>query len=134
MKFTGNPQTIKADQQEVFTFLSDFNNFEQLMPEQVVDWKSDNESCTFTIKGMTTISLKYSKKEANHTIEVVPDGKAPIKFNLLVRLFESENETHKTTGIVEIDADLNPMMAMIARKPFENLVNVMANKLNEAFD
>jgi len=34
---------------------------------------------------------------------------------------------------VEIDANLNPMMAMIARKPFENLVNAMAENLNKAF-
>ena len=133
MKFTGDPQTLNAGQKEVFEFLSDFNNFEQLMPNQVTNWKSDSESCTFTIQGMATITLKYFRKEPYHTVEVKPEGKTPISFNLLIKLFESENENHKTTGIVEIDADLNPMMAMIARKPFENLVNVMAERLNDAF-
>lgn len=133
MRFTGDPQTINAGQKEVFEFLCNFNNFEQLMPDQISDWVSDTDSCTFTIQGMATITLKYFRKEPFHTVEVVPEGKTPISFNLLVKLFESENEIHKTTGIVEIDADLNPMMAMIARKPFENLVNVMADKLNEAF-
>ena len=133
MKLTGDPQTINADQTTVFEFLSDFNNFEQLMPEQISEWKSDTESCTFTIQGMATITLKYASKQPYHTIEIKPEGKTPISFNLLMRLFESENESQKTTGIVEIDADLNPMMAMIARKPLENLVNVMAKKLNEAF-
>lgn len=134
MKFSGDPQTINADQVEVFNFLSDFNNFEQLMPDQISEWSSDTESCTFTIQGMTTITLTYSRKEPNHTIEVKPVGKTPISFNLMVKLFESENERNKTTGIVEIDADLNPMMAMIARKPLENLVNVMAEKLNLVFN
>lgn len=134
MKLTGDPQTINSDQKTVFEFLSDFNNFEKLMPEQVSDWKSDKESCTFTIQGMTTITLTYASKQANHTIEIKPVGKTPVSFNLLMKLFESEKDITKTTGIVEIDADLNPMMAMIARRPLENLVNVMAEKLNEAFD
>lgn len=134
MKLTGDPQTINSDQKTVFEFLSDFNNFEKLMPEQVSDWKSDKESCTFTIQGMTTITLTYASKQANHTIEIKPVGKTPVSFSLLMKLFESEKDITKTTSIVEIDADLNPMMAMIARRPLENLVNVMAEKLNEAFD
>lgn len=134
MKFTGDPQTIKATKETVFEFLSDFNNIEKLMPEQVADWKSDKESCTFTIQGMTTVTLKYALKEPYHTIKIEPEGKTPISFNLVMKLFDSENDSSKTTGIVEIDANLNPMMAMIARKPFENLVNVMAEKLNAAFN
>jgi len=133
MRFTGDPKTIDARQQVVFEFLSDFNNFRDLMPDQVTDWRSDTDSCTFTIQGMTTLTLKYARKESYHTIEIAPEGKTPISFNLLVKLFESEDEKDKTTGIVEIDADLNPMMAMIARKPLENLVNVMAEKLNQSF-
>jgi carbon monoxide dehydrogenase subunit G len=133
MKLTGDPQTINADQATVFEFLSDFNNFEKLMPEQISEWSSDKESCTFTIQGITTITLTYSSKQPNHTIEIKPVGKTPVSFNLLMKLFESEKEVNKTTGIVEIDADLNPMMAMIARRPLENLVNVMAEKLNEVF-
>lgn len=133
MKFTGEPQTIHANKETVFEFLCDFNNFKQMMPEQVTDWKSDTDSCTFTIQGMATITLVYVRKEPFHTIEVKPQGKTPIQFVLLVKLFESENESQYTTGIVEIDANLNPMMAMIARKPFENLVNAMAENLNKAF-
>lgn len=133
MKFTGNPQTVNASKERVFEFLSDFNNFEKLMPDQVTDWKSDSDRCTFTIQGMTTITLVYKSKEPFHTLEVVPEGKTPIKFNLLLKLFDSENDPGKTTGIIEIDAELNAMMAMIARRPLENLVNVMAEKLNGVF-
>lgn len=133
MKFTGDPQTVNASKERVFEFLSDFNNFEKLMPDQVTDWKSDSDRCTFTIQGMTTITLVYKSKEPFHTLEVVPEGKTPIKFNLLLKLFDSENDPGKTTGIIEIDAELNAMMAMIARRPLENLVNVMAEKLNGVF-
>jgi carbon monoxide dehydrogenase subunit G len=133
MKFTGDPQTINASREEVFDFLSDFNNFQKLMPEQVTDWTSTSESCSFTIQGITSLTLVYKLREPYHTVEVEPEGKTPLNFNLMVKLFNSEKEPNKTTGIVEIDADLNAMMAMIARRPFENLVNVMAEKLNEVF-
>jgi hypothetical protein len=39
----------------------------------------------------------------------------------------------KTTAGVNVDANLNPMLAMMAKKPLENLVNVMATNLNTVF-
>ena len=60
---------IKSDKKEihspagiVFSFLSDFNNFQDLMPEQIVNWKSENDSCSFTIKGMSDINMKIKEK------------------------------------------------------------------------
>lgn len=133
MKFTGEKKQIDAAKNKVFDFLSDFNNFEKLMPEQVTNWKSDSETCTFSIQGMTTITLKYSKKVPFSFIEVVPDGKAPISFTLQFNIEEVELTDQKSTGWVTIDADLNPMLAMIAKRPLENLVNVMSEKLNDIF-
>lgn len=133
MIINGAPTTINANEKKVFDFLADFNNFEQLMPEQVTNWQSDAETCTFTIQGMATISLKYANKKANQLIEVVPEGKTPLDFNLTLRLNPNELDEQKTTADVEIDAQLNPMMAMMVKKPLQNLVDVIAKNLNEVF-
>lgn len=133
MIINGEPTTLNANEKKVFDFLSDFNNFEQLMPEQVTNWQSDANSCTFTIQGMATISLKYAKKEAYQLIEVVPEGKTPLDFNLILRLSPNNLDEQKTTADVEIDAQLNPMMAMMVKKPLQNLVDVIAKNLNEVF-
>lgn len=133
MKFKSEPAVLNASQKKVFEFFTDFNNFEHLMPEQVTDWKSTTDSCSFDIKGMTSISLKYANKVPFHTIEVVPEGKAPINFDLKVMLEVNELDEQKTNGTILIDADLNPMMAMIAKRPFENLAKEMGVRLNKIF-
>lgn len=134
MNFVSKPATLNASQKRVFEFLSDFNNFEKLMPDQVSNWKSEKETCSFTIQGMTDISLKYSLKQAFHTIKVEPDGKSPINFDLMVNLAVNDMDEQKTNGTIEINASLNPMMAMIAKRPLENLVEVMIDKLNGVFN
>jgi carbon monoxide dehydrogenase subunit G len=134
MNFVSKPATLNASQKKVFEFLSDFNNFEKLMPDQVSNWKSEKETCSFTIQGMTDISLKYSLKQAFHTIKVEPDGKSPINFDLMVNLAVNDMDEQKTNGTIEINASLNPMMAMIAKRPLENLVEVMIDKLNGVFN
>lgn len=133
MKISGNKLQLGSKREMVYEFLSNFNNFEKLMPEQVTNWTSDSESCTFTVQGMTTITLKYSKKEPFSLLEVVPEGKSPISFTMQFLLEDVANNEQLTLGIVHIDANMNPMIAMVAKRPLENLVNVMGEKLQEIF-
>lgn len=129
MKIEGNPTTIKRPVTEVYEFLTNFNNFEQLMPEQITNWKSDNDSCSFTIQGMADISLIFGEKVPVTKVKLVPDGKVPFSFSLSVNLAD---KTDHTMVDVSVDADLNPMMAMMAKRPLQNLVNEMASNLSGA--
>ena len=134
MQINGKKKTVNAPQKKVYDFLSDFNNFEHLMPEEIINWKSDKEHCSFTIKGMADLSLKFSKKEPHTLLELVPDGKSPVNFTLLVRMEPDELNEQKCVARVDVDADLNPMMAMIAKRPLENLANSMTDHLNKYFE
>ncbi len=134
MKIDGKKVVISANQNKVFQFLSDFNNYEKLMPEQIVNWQSDIESCSFTIKGMADLKLKFARKEAPKLLELVPEGKTPVKFSLLVNLEPDTLNEQKTVVNVHVDADLNPMLAMIARGPFENLANTISEELHKFFE
>jgi len=133
MKIEGKKVNVNASRKKVFEFLSDFNNYEKLMPEQIVNWKSDAESCSFTIKGMADLSLKFDDKTPHESIVISPEGKAPFKFSLLVNLKEDSLNEQKTVAGVDVDANINPMLAMMAKRPLENLVNVMAENLNKIF-
>jgi len=134
MNFTSKPVTLNTNQKKVYDFLADFNNFEQLMPEQVINWQSDKETCSFTIEGMADIKLKYTLKNPYNTIRVEPVGKSPITFDLTVNLEINTLDEQKTIGKITINAALNPMLAMVAKRPLENLVDVMSEKLNGIFE
>jgi len=121
---------VNTDINKVFDFLADFNNFEHLMPDQVSDWKSDADSCSFSVKGMGKVGMKYAKKESPVLIEMVPYGKSPISFSLKIKLTEQDGGT-KASG--EVDADLNPMLAMMAKRPLENLINEITSRLAAKF-
>jgi len=133
MKISGEKLQLVSNKESVYEFLSNFNNFEKLMPEQVTNWTSNSESCTFTVQGMTTITLKFSKKEPFSLLEVVPEGKSPINFTMQFLLEDDTSNKQLSTGIVHLDANMNPMLAMMAKRPLENLVKVMGEKLQEIF-
>jgi carbon monoxide dehydrogenase subunit G len=131
MEFTSEWRTIETQAEKVFTFLSDLRNLGKLMPEQVINWESDTDTCSFTIKGMTDLKLRVHERRAFSLISLKPEGKSPFTFTL-----DSEIRENNTTGSevkIMLNADLNPMLAMMAKRPLQNLVNIMADKLKDQF-
>ena len=111
---------------EVFSFLSDFNNFQLIMPEQVVDWESTTDTCSFTIKGMATLGMKMEERKPDNYIRISSNGKVPFDFLLYCHINGNENASKVQMAF---DANLNPMLKMMASKPLTNFLNLMVGKL-----
>ncbi|MBN2637777.1 MAG: hypothetical protein JXR65_01670 [Bacteroidales bacterium] len=133
MNIEGKKVSIHATQAKLFEFLTDFGNYQQLMPDQIVNWVSEKDFCSFTIKGMADLSLEFGKKEADAVIELVPKGKSPVQFTLTVKLAPDHSNSENSFVQANVDADLNPMLAMFAKKPLENLANTITDQLNKVF-
>lgn len=103
------------------------NNMSSVLPEQVVDITADNDNLAFTIQGMGKVALRVSKREANKFIQLVPEGKVPFQFSLNIYIENNESDPNAKCRF-EIDAQLNPLMQMMASRPLQNLVNMMAEK------
>ena len=119
--------SVNKSTEEVFNFLSNFNNFEKLMPEQVTNWQSTEEECSFTIAGMASLGMKITEKIPNSIIRVAKNGKAPFDFGLDCIIKEST--PGQSFVQLAFDADLNPMMKMMAVKPLTNFLNLLVGKL-----
>jgi hypothetical protein len=124
--------SINQSNEHVFNYLANFDNFGKLMPEQVINWKSSIDTCSFTIKGMADIALKISEKIPFSKIVWSTLGKTPFDFTLSSRLKEI-NQTQTEVQIILI-ADLSPMLKMMALRPLTNFVNILVNKLKEVTD
>ena len=110
----------------MYSFMSDLNNFGKLMPPQVVDYKSTENECTFTIQGMVTLSLCFKDNVPDKAIHLVPNAKAPFDFTLSCLLNDNANGCEAQMAM---DADLNPFMKMMAEKLLTNFLNLLAEKL-----
>jgi len=122
-----NIEKINASATEVYEFLSNFNNFKNLVPEQVENWQSDEDSCSFTLKGLATLGLKIIEKVPSHKIVIASDGQAPVDFTMIFNIKESE--TDNCSFHIDFLADMNNLMAMMVKTPLQNFVDALAKKL-----
>jgi hypothetical protein len=123
---------INKSRSETFLFLSNFNNYKSIMPEQVTDWNSTENECSFTIKGMASLGMKIKEKKPGSEIIIVKNGKAPFDFELHCMIDEaSENQNHCYLQLF-FDADLNPFLKMMAEKPLKNFLNILVTNFKNS--
>ena len=112
-------------EQEFFAIVSDMRNIPALLPEQVINVKADEDNLAFTVQGMGSIALRVSQRITYSLVQLVPVGKVPFPFVLSIKIAGLGNNCRV---MFEIDAELNPLMAMMAKRPLQNLVDMMAEK------
>jgi hypothetical protein len=127
-----SPRTqINCSCSKIYTFVSDFNNFQKLMPEQVSNWMSTSDTCSFQITGMGTLSLRIKEKYPETKIVIVPETgtKIPFTFELMCQL-DSISETSTDVEFI-FKHQMPAMISMMASRPLQNLVDIFAKKLKE---
>lgn len=122
-------QTINKPIETVYSFLADFNNHSQLMPDNISDWSSSKDEASFAIKNMARLALKISNRIENQSIIIVPAQEVP--FNVEMRWVVSTLGTDSTEAILTISAELNMMMKMMASGPLKKLTDHQTSQLKK---
>lgn len=132
MIISSEVQTVNASDQDVFTFLTNFNKFQDLMPEQIINWQSEEESCSFTIKGLSDIKMKIKEKTAPERIVIESEANMPVAFDLIWQISPKADNSSDVQLVFE--GSISPMISMMVKSPLQNFVNVLVSKLKEYYE
>ncbi len=129
MTIIQNHTVVNRPVDEVYAFLADCNNHEQLMPDNIYNWSSTYDEARFTIQNMAKLALKVDSRTENSEIVFVPLEKAPFDVTLWWTLKALDENAAEAALIIE--ADLNMMMKMLAAGPLQKLVDFQLTRLKE---
>ncbi len=130
-KFESETQLLKASSKEVFEFLSDFRNFEELMPDKVDSWEASRDKCSFRVQGLASLSMHMITRNPYRNIHIVSEGNNPLDYSLSCFLFERGENACQVQLVFE--ADLNPFIRSVASKPLQHLTDLLAEKLSARY-
>jgi hypothetical protein len=118
---------VNKSDEAIYSFMSNFNNFQKIMPEQVTNWESNENECKFTIAGMATLGMKITEKRPYEYIKVDKNETAPFDFTLECYIKKQSDTASEV--MLAFNADLNPMLKIMATKPLTNFLNLLVQKL-----
>jgi len=116
----------------IYSFLSDLNNHQQLMPDNIYNWSSTEDEARFTIQNMAKLALKVSSRKKDEEIIAIPSEEAPFAVELKWSL--SEKGDGKTLALYTISAELNMMLKMLAAGPLQKLADHQTGALKKAME
>jgi carbon monoxide dehydrogenase subunit G len=118
---------IKESEERIYSFLSDFNNFKNLVPaDRVKNWEATADNCSFTVEGIGPVGLRITEKEPNKLIKITSDGKKPIPFFIWIQIKEVAEKDSRIKIIA--DVDVNPLMAAMVKGPLKSFVDTLVEQ------
>ena len=122
---TGN---LSSTAEDCFAFVSDIRNFERFIPrESISNWQSDRESYSFSVSMLGNVSIRIAQKEEYCKVVFKGDALKKNDFELVLHILDNINKLAHV--MVVLNADLNPMMKMIAAKPIGQFLEMLIKEM-----
>lgn len=131
--FESRSGKLTCSAEEVFAFVTDIRNFERFIPQGTIsNWNSEKESCSFSVSMLGTVSVRLTEKMEYS--KVVFEGDALKKNDFVLTLALLNNAENHANVRIQLSADLNPMMKMIATKPIGQFLEMLINEMESFRD
>ena len=125
MTIEGNKVSVSKSPKELFDFLAEFKNFEQLMPEEVQKFEADETSFVFGIKGMPDVRL-IKKSEVEPTQIILKGASSKLPVELIADISENGDSSEVK---LTFNGDFNPMIKMMVQKPLKKFIETLTSNL-----
>ncbi len=112
------------------TYIADFRNFSGLLPqERLNDLEISRETIRFSLPGLGKVGLVIREKKpySELIISATEDSTADFNFSIFIR----ESGTDRSEVKMNLQANLNMFLEMVAKGPLQQFVDLVVDKLGE---
>lgn len=130
MKLKSKIGSIPYSDEKVYNFLTNFDNFKKLIPQdKITNWQSDADSCKFTVNPIGDTGVRIIEKEPNKLVKLKGIEESKFDFTFWMQLKSvDENDTRMK---LTLEASLNPMLEMMAKKPLQEFLDKVIDQLEQ---
>jgi len=128
MNLESPKSTVQKSQKELYEFLINTENYKNLLPDTLEDFESSEDSFKFALKGMPAIRLAFDEKQPNSLIKLKATSDTFPVF-LICKIAKVDEK--ESTAQLFFEGEINPMMAMMIKKPLQNLLNTLSEKMQD---
>ena len=115
-------RSARTDQQ-IYTFITDFNNFKKLIPEdKVTDWESTSDQCSFHVDPVGKVGIRMAEKEPFSLVKIttIPELST---YNFIIWFQLKQVGTEDTRIKITVEPQVNQIIQSMIKSPLKQFVN-----------
>jgi carbon monoxide dehydrogenase subunit G len=130
LEFESRTGKLSCTTAEVFGFISDIRNFEQFIPEgNIKNWQASADNCSFQVPLLGIARVGITEKTPFSFVVYSGDALKSNDFKLVVHI--TENETKKAEVRLNLTAQLNPVLRIMASGPVEKFLEKLISEMEK---
>jgi hypothetical protein len=133
MKIESRIGKSESSDQQIYTFITNFHNFKELLPaDKVSGWEASEEKCSFQVDPLGRTGLMIIEKQPYSLVKMSSDPEfSSYQFLIWVQL---KKLTDRDTRIkITIEPQVSKMLLPMLRVPLKKLADGLIDKI-ESFD
>lgn len=127
MKVSAKQDHVNASAEKIYQLMANPKNFSHSLPEQIVIEEVTDDYCKFNIPGVSSLTLRVAEKNPFTKISYSAENDKNITTSMGLSIQSIEN--HLSSFTIEIDVAVPIFLAGMVKKPLQNLVTFIAEKL-----
>ena len=121
-------KSVHSDQ-KIYSYITDFNNFKELLPEgKVSGWESSEDQCSFQVDPLGRTGLQMVQKNPHSLVKIASRPEfSKYQFSIWIQLKRvAENDTRIK---ITIEPHVNQMLLPMIKGPLKLFVNSLIDKM-----
>jgi hypothetical protein len=132
MKIESRIGKSTSTDKQIYSFITDFNNFKDLLPEdKVTGWESSGDRCSFHVDPVGRTGLQIIQEEPHSLVKIasIPEFSS-YQFTIWIQL---KQVAEKDTRVkITIEPHVNAMLLPMIKSPLKKFADGLVDKI-EAF-
>lgn len=133
MKIESRIGKSESSDQQIFTFITNFHNFKELLPaDKVSGWEASEEKCSFQVDPLGRTGLMIIEKQPYKLVKMSSDPEfSSYQFLIWVQLKKLSDRDTRIK--ITVEPQVSKMLLPMIRGPLKKLADGLIDKM-ESFD
>lgn len=122
---------VNGDIYRAFARVSNFSDLGGMMPPQISDWKATQDTCSFSVQGIT-VAMRIAQRVEPTLVAITSESGSPLGFTLAFHFTPAVNggaDAQGFTSRVEAELDINAIMGAVIKGQMQKAVNTLNEQI-----
>lgn len=130
--YSSKEEVINLSPEKIYNFLADFRNFRKFLPNQITQWESTENDCSFHLSNIGHVKLEYKERKPYSLISIGLAKTSNLPVNVILKILINPDKIQDKSKVqFTIVLNANSIIESMLSNQMQNFVELFMNHFKE---